>query len=299
LKDDPLIAQIIAAQQAKRAIRLDSVSTTQSAYDESIKPTFYSGYDQRTGTSLATTLSNGDNIRTIVITSTSIAPGDKVSLRPSSGLDRIDNISVQRRNSIVAPKPKPSIKWELLAGATYNDVDGVYTLTVPGGSELGGISSIKKVTKRTFRFTFEFRIYGSTTLVPADGLALSYLPSDIFIPGNDLGVGDIGDGFSCGVDTYFGRPNDPLEVRVFIRYGSNTFYSESNLNLRSVSWQQAIVVVTESEITVTFGTTTLSIPITPLPAKYYLRFSAATALFNDFHEVRNPLLNGKPLNFPD
>jgi hypothetical protein len=190
---------------------------------------------------------------------------------------------------------KKKVVWELQGNAIYDGGSDFYSLTPNlAAAQVGGICNFSPIKNPQFNFTFEFRIFGSTTAYFADGLAFSYVPSVIGGIGAALGVGDIEFGFSCGIRTYFGEANAPM-VKLFINSLAGFNESGSELSLRSSSWQLAEIQVNEDSLDINFGGVTLSAAIPAPPFDYFLRISAATATYNDLHEVRNLLFNGKPL----
>lgn len=184
--------------------------------------------------------------------------------------------------------------------AFYNSATDSYFLTTTGSppTQVGGIASLTTIAAPFFRFDFEFRIYGNSTALFADGLAFSYTPSPLGLAGGDLGLGDLGLGFACGVKTYFGdNVSAQNQVRAFGRGGGGFVQSANQLRLRSADWQSASILVFPDLVDFSFGGVLLSLATPSLPAGYFLRISAATATHNDNHEIRNLRFNGKPINF--
>ena len=302
MQDGSAIAIIIQAQQQKQLVRLAQSVQRQEDYDTAVKPTFYQGYDQNTGTAIATTQGFSTSNKYRVITNAPLSNGDRVNIRPSNGLDRVDAISTRKKQQQV-PKikiAKPKVTGE--GNASYDSDTDSYILTTteaPTVAQVGGISNFTKVKDPLFRFDFEFRIYGNTTPLFADGLAFSYTPSPLGAAGAALGVGALGLGFACGIRTFFeNEQQDQNQVRAFGRFGGGGFIESGNdLSLRSPSWQSASIQVLSNSVNFRFGGVELNLVMPTPPLDYFLRISAATAQYNDNHEVRNLRLNGRRVRF--
>jgi hypothetical protein len=158
---NPQVAKILSIQQDKRATRLSQVAADQQSYAQSIKPTFYDGFDIVSGQSLSTVIGGSSSNRVTIITQNSINAGEKVALRPSQGADRIDSISTDPINP---PKKKGApLKAILLQGGIKKiDEDFLINSTYPNGS-----FTWRRRMAGDFKLEFKFRAFG------ADGLCAS------------------------------------------------------------------------------------------------------------------------------
>jgi Bacterial lectin len=196
--------------------------------------------------------------------------------------------------------PKDLI-WNL-EGSAIRD-GGTYILTPAESLKAGGIST-DKVSRQTWKLTFEYRIFGGSPGF-ADGIGFTYSPITPVGGGTgELDIGDLGEGFAAVINTYNGQTlnnNQRPQLQIWDQAHRQDLSPFTPLatsgiasGLRSEQWQRCEINYNSDSGTITIVAAGVSVSAPKIvPVDYQLRLMASTGALFDFHQVRNIKFAGK------
>jgi hypothetical protein len=213
LSKDPVPTQLINALLTDQIIRVQNTIDRQAQEAKLLQPTFYLGYDSLTGTNTAQVFGGAPLNQFRVITNAPLAEGDRVALRSSPALSRLDDTRSRRNQPVTLPVPKKDAK--VGQGGVVDLGDGGFALD---GNFIIGAFTWSKPLRSNFVLTFKFRTLTN------DGISVSLTTiKDLnteadFFGGSSLGVKPFPDANSTlnidsgelvfGIDSY---PNNPFD----------------------------------------------------------------------------------------
>lgn len=314
---EDIAQRLIAKQSTRLAI------AAQKAEDESalIQPAFYQGYDTVTGTAIATVMGKPSANKFRVITNAPISTGDRMAMRPSGALDRLDSLNV-RRKQVEDVRGVNKQKLILLGSATEFDYAGGVAISFDQILFRGAVAAViyRKPIRSNFQLSFEYQFLNDS----GNGLAVALTKDKTLDPNagiSALGIrefpvilqnGEFATGFDSFNNYDFNTTTQRPRLFILVKYDGRIlpngifptfvdipdYFSPEATQLtgavgESVPFKPALVRYENGIITTTFAGVTLGGTVVGTPNEpLYLRISTGSSFgnFPGFIAIRNVLL---------
>lgn len=189
------------------------------------------------------------------------------------------------------------LKWQLYGAATWRTRNIVLLQPAINGS-FGAIGA-KNFTRNNWTLRFKYRIFGNTTPLLADGLAVYYSTFDLGGTGAGGGAPILPTGsgsFKVYIDTYDNATNSNVGMpKVSVeREGYPPILSGTQPSLIGEDWKNFSITHRDNTLSVTINGIDFA---SNLPTgissdlQYYFRISASTGASNGVHEIQSVTFN--------